>query len=196
MRIRTALAAAVAVFALGLVGCAGSADEPAHDMDHSTHSAEAGAAANDADVMFATMMIPHHEQAIVMSDIVLAKEGVDERVVQLAEQIKAAQGPEIEQLQTWLAEWDADTDAQHGDHADHMDGMLSDDEIAALEAASGPDASVLFLEGMIAHHEGAVDMAEAEVSDGENPEAIALAEDIIETQSAEIETMRGILDSL
>ena len=195
MKIRTTLAAAVTVLAFALGGCAAGQEEPAHDMDHTTPTAETSAA-NDADVMFATMMIPHHQQAIVMSDIVLAKEGVDERVVELAEEIKAAQDPEIEQLQGWLADWKVDPGAQESDHSEHMDGMLTEDEIAALEAASGPEASVLFLEGMIAHHEGAVAMAQTEVDEGQNPDAIQLAEDIIETQGVEIEVMRGILASL
>lgn len=152
--------------------------------------------ANMADVMFVQMMIPHHEGAIEMSDLLLSKSGIDPEVVELAEQIKAAQGPEIEQLQTWLAEWDVDPDAQPDDHSAHMDGMLSADDIAELEAASGAAASVLFLEQMIAHHEGAVAMAETEVSGGENLDAVRLAERIIETQGVEIETMRGILASL
>ena len=194
MNIRAALAAAVTVLALALTGCAG-ANDPATETDHSEHVLDAGAA-NSADFVFVSLMIPHHEQAIVMSDIVRAKEGVDERVVELAEEIKAAQGPEIEQLQTWLAERDADPDAQPEDHSAHMDGMLSGDDIAKLEAASGAEASVLFLEQMIAHHEGAVAMAETEVSGGENLDAVRLAENIIETQGVEIETMRGILASL
>ncbi|WP_234714477.1 DUF305 domain-containing protein, partial [Mycobacterium tuberculosis] len=60
--------------------------------------------------MFVTMMIPHHEQAIEMSDILLAKDGADPRVVELAEQIKAAQGPEIDKMLGWLEDWGVEYD--------------------------------------------------------------------------------------
>lgn len=194
------LAAAALLLAgsLALAGCANA--EPA---DHSTmpgmdHSASDGPAdgvdANDADAMFASMMIVHHEQAVEMSDIVLAKEGVDPRVTDLAERIKAAQSPEIEQLQGWLDDWGVEPD--DGTGMDHGDGMMSDEDLAALEAAAGPEASVLFLEQMIAHHEGAVEMAEAQIADGRNADAVALAEEIVEAQSAEIAEMNEILSTL
>ena len=162
-------------------------------MDHSTSDAPL-AGANEADAMFASMMIVHHEQAVEMSDIVLAKDDVDPRVTDLAERIKAAQAPEIEQLQGWLDDWGAEA----GDPAemDHGDGMMSDDELAALEAAAGPEAARLFLAQMIARHEGAGEMAETEVADGENADAVALAQDIVDAQTAEIAEMKEILATL
>lgn len=192
----TALAALALAGTLALAGCSGA--EPAGPADHSgmDHSSSDAplAGANEADVMFASMMIVHHEQAVEMSDIVLAKEGVDPRVADLAEQITAAQGPEIEQLQGWLEEWGVEP----GDPGamDHGDGMMSDDDLAALEAAAGPEASRLFLEQMIVHHEGAVEMAEAQIADGENPDAVALAQDIVDAQTAEIAEMTDILATL
>ncbi|WP_125776602.1 DUF305 domain-containing protein [Antribacter gilvus] len=147
---------------------------------------------NDADVMFAQMMIPHHEQAVEMSDLVADKPGLDPEIAALAGQIKAAQAPEIDQLNTWLEEWGADA----GDMADMghgMDGMMSEDDLKALADADGATAGDLFLEQMIAHHEGAVAMAETEVADGADAEAIAMAESIIESQTAEIETMENLL---
>lgn len=153
---------------------------------------------NDADVTFVTTMIPHHEQAIEMSEIVLAKDDLDPDVAELAEAIQAAQGPEIEQLQTWLDAWGVDEHAGHGSsHDEHeMDGMMTSEDLAALEAASGPEASRLFLEQMIEHHEGAVDMARTQLEDGSNPEALALAQEIIDAQTSEIEQMREILSRL
>ena len=123
MKFRTAATAALALM-LALAGCsAGSDDEDSMPgMDHG--SSEQAAAANDADVMFASMMIVHHEQAIQMSDIVLAKDGVHHEVVELAEAIKTAQGPEIEQLQGWLDDWDVDPDGGHMDGMDRGDGMI------------------------------------------------------------------------
>ncbi|PAY23574.1 DUF305 domain-containing protein [Dietzia natronolimnaea] len=154
---------------------------------------------SEADVMFAQMMLPHHEQAIEMSDMILAKDGIPQEVTQLAEEIKAAQGPEIEQLTEWLDQWGEPTEPEGG-HDGHdmaeMDGMLSDEELQQLSDAEGTDAARLFLEQMIAHHEGAVTMAEDEVADGTYPPAVDLAQTIIDTQQAEIETMRDLLNSL
>jgi uncharacterized protein (DUF305 family) len=149
-------------------------------MDHS-----ASPAAGDADVMFASMMIVHHRQAVEMSALILDKDGVDPRVTDLAERIQAAQQPEIEQLQRWLDDWGVAADDGAG--MDHGDGMMTDDDLAALDAARGPEASRLFLEQMIAHHEGAIEMAQ---------EQIALARAIVEAQGAEIAEMTGILATL
>lgn len=147
---------------------------------------------NMADSAFTMMMIPHHEQAIEMADLVLAKDGVDQRVLDLAQQIKAAQAPEIELMQGWLDEWGFGS----MDGMDHSDGMMSDDDMSALEDATGAEASRLFLTQMIEHHEGAIDMAQTTIDNGTNPDVRALCERIISSQAAEIETMKDILASL
>ncbi|RXZ71450.1 DUF305 domain-containing protein [Agromyces albus] len=159
-------------------------------MDMSASDAPADAAFNSADVMFAQMMIPHHEQAVEMSEMLLAKDGIDEQVRDLATQIKDAQQPEIDLMREMLSEWGEDDSAMGG-----MDdgGLLSDEEMAALEDATGADAARLFLEGMTVHHEGAIEMAEAEVSDGENAEAKELADAIIAAQTDEIAVMQELL---
>lgn len=196
MKMRIAAIAALTLTAgLVLSGCAGDAPAPADSPRQSASpsvSADASEA-NDADKMFAAMMIPHHEQAIEMSDVLLAKDGVDEKVATLAQEIKAAQGPEIEQLQGWLDAWGVDP--SHGDmgHGGHGDGMMTDDDMAALEAVPGEEASRLFLEQMIVHHEGAVEMAETEVKQGADADAVALAQRIIDAQTAEIQLMRELL---
>lgn len=164
------------------------------DSSHSSADSDTSATSNAADVTFAQQMIPHHEQAVEMSDLMLAKDGIDERVVELATQIKAAQAPEIAQLQEWLSEWGAEEHSSDMDHG--MDGMMSDDDMEALDAATGAAASRLFLEQMIEHHTGAIQMAEAEIADGANPDATAMAESIVSTQTAEIETMQALLASL
>lgn len=198
-----ALTALALAAALTLAGCTSAAPEP-ENTSHSDHGTNAPAAEfNDADVMFATMMIPHHEQAIEMSDIMLSKDGVDPQVAELAQEIKDAQGPEIELQQGWLQEWGADDasmggmdhgDMDHGDMSE-MDGMLSEEELTELQAADGPTASKLFLEQMIAHHEGAVEMAETEVAEGKNADATALAQEIIDAQNSEIDRMKTMLES-
>ena len=139
------------------------------------------------DLMFAEMMIPHHEQAIEMSDLAL-RNSTNPEVLSLAKQIKEAQAPEIEQMKSWGASSMA--------HAGHMmDGMLSDEEISTLAASTGNEFDRLFLEGMIKHHEGAIDMAEM-VIDSKNSEVAALAKAIVETQRVEISTMKNLLTAL
>ena len=141
-------------------------------------------------------MVVHHEQAIEMSDIVLAKDGLDPEVMELAEAIKTAQAPEMEQLQGWLDDWGVDPDEHEMDGMDHGDGMMSEEDLAALEAAGGAEASRLFLEQMIVHHEGAVAMAQTQVDEGSNPDAVEFARTIIDAQTAEIQEMEDLLASL
>ena len=143
----------------------------------------------DADVHFAQMMIPHHEQAVEMSDLADTRAG--DEVRSLAEQIRAAQGPEIEQMETLLDGWGAEVD--HGmDHAE-MEGMLSEDQLAELEAAEGEEFDALFLDFMILHHEGAVTMARTQLDEGVDPEARELSQEIIDAQEEEIAHMNDLL---
>ena len=195
MKIRAAATTALALSAVLLMsGCTtGTDDGSMPDMDHgSSPSAGVG----DADVMFASMMIVHHEQAIEMSDIVLAASGIDPAVTELAERIKAAQGPEIEQLEGWLDEWDVSSDDRDASGMDHGDGMMSEDDLTALREAEGTAASRLFLKQMIMHHEGAVEMAQAQVDEGSDPEAVELAQTIIDAQTDEIQEMKDLLTAL
>ena len=148
-------------------------------------SENSGAEYSAQDIMFAEMMIPHHEQAIEMSDIALAK-SQDSEVLALATQIKNAQAPEIDQMKTWGG-------SHMGSHAGHMmDGMLTDEEMRALSVAAGQEFDRLFLEGMIKHHEGAIDMAEM-VVDSTNQEVSRLANAIITAQKEEIVKMKELL---
>jgi len=138
------------------------------------------------DQMFAAMMIPHHKQAIQMSELALLN-STDPEILALANEIKAAQGPEIEQMKSWGS-------SMMGSHAGHMmdEGMLTDDEIEQLKSARGAEFNRLFLEGMIKHHQGAIQMAEM-IIDSANDEASQLGKNIVESQSAEIERMRQLL---
>ncbi|MEV8339431.1 MULTISPECIES: DUF305 domain-containing protein [Leucobacter] len=199
MKTRTAATAAITLTAmLALAGCAGNTDTSSDmtEMDHgSTSSSEtATTEANEADTMFASMMIEHHSQAIEMSDTILSKDGIDERVVSLAGEIKDAQAPEIQQLESWLEDWGADTSEMGS--MDHGAGMMSETDMQALDEATGAEASRLFLEQMIEHHRGAIDMAQDEVDNGSNPDAVALGQKIIDDQTGEIQKMEEILASL
>lgn len=159
---------------------------------------------NDADVAFATGMIPHHRQAVAMAEIVLEKSD-DPEVIDLAQRIKAAQDPEIETMTGWLESWGAPVPDEPTGGMDHGtegstsdtdmggDGMMSAEEMAALEAATPPELEQLFMEGMIRHHEGAIAMAETELAEGTFPDAKALAENIIDAQQAEIDEMEALL---
>lgn len=196
------VSAAALAAALVLAGCGADTSAPesspaVENMDHhgSADSPDAAADHNSADTMFAQMMIPHHEQAVTMSDMMLAKEGLDPQIVELATEIKAAQGPEIKKMEEWLAAWDQPRAPMEG-HSMMMDGMLSEDDLAQLEAAQGTEAAKLFLAQMIEHHQGAVEMAEEEVADGSNADAVKLAEDIVTSQNAEIAQMQTLLQDL
>ena len=198
MKIRTiALASSALAATLVLAGC--STTSGVGGMDHSstsTPSSPASATFNNADETFAMEMIAHHQQAIEMADLLLDKEGVDERVTDLASDIKDAQGPEIELMNGWLEDWGIVPEGSGMEGMDHSGGMMSDEDMAALENATGAESSRLFLEQMIEHHQGALDMAQQELDNGENPDALALAQKIIDDQTAEIATMQGILATL
>ena len=181
--------------ALTLSSCAG-----AGPTAESSNSAETTVPAvfNDADVLFAQMMLPHHEQAVKMSDDLLTKDGIDQGVLDLAGEVKAPQTPEIVQLKSWLTEWNADDNSMSGmgGMGDGSNGMMSDEDMMALQDASGTDASGLFLTQMTAHHQGAVAMAQLEVDNGENSDAQAMAANIVKTQTAEIAVMAKLLATL
>lgn len=155
---------------------------------------------NDTDTMWTSQMVPHHAQAVEMSELLLAKDGIDPAVSELAEQIKAAQAPEIEQMRGWLAGWGEPVPAADGSMAgmDHDagsmgPGMMSDADMTELEDASGMAAQRLYLTQMVAHHQGAIEMSKLELRAGENAEATSLASRIITTQRSEITTMTELL---
>lgn len=155
----------------------------------SSSASNTSAKFNDTDVMFAQMMIPHHEQAVEMAQLAATRAGSSE-VKALASKIEGAQGPEITTMKGWLKDWNAPSDGSSMggmDHSAHdMEGMMSDSEMSDLESKSGDAFDQAFLSMMIEHHSGALGMAKSEIADGENPEAIALAKTIESTQQAEI----------
>lgn len=176
-------------------------------MDHSgsgTSSAAPAASSsthNAQDVSFAQGMAMHHQQAIEMADMVLAKQGVDTKVTTLATEIKNAQQPEIEQMNGWLKSWGEQTMSSSTSGMDHDmgamgGGMMSQDDMDALKNASGATASSLFLTQMTTHHKGAIEMAQTEVAKGKDPDAVALAKKIIADQTTQITQMQDLLKQL
>ena len=148
---------------------------------------------NMSDVMFVQMMIPHHEQAVEMAELAPGA-GASPEVQELAAEIAAAQGPEITQMEAMLDRWGV---GQMMDHSGHqMAGMVSDADMDRLRATSGAEFDRLFLELMIAHHEGAIDMAQDPLANGEDPELRTLLEAIVEAQTAEIAQMQQMLAAM
>ncbi|WP_178357496.1 DUF305 domain-containing protein [Mycolicibacterium hippocampi] len=218
--------AALAASALVIGACSNATTDSQPSPSSTSAAASASPSAtssdathNDADVTFAQGMIPHHQQAIEMTDMLLGKQSIDPEVISLANEIKNAQGPEIEQMQGWLQEWGASsspapapTGAAMPGHdmpghqmpsgdmgdmpgmgsGDH--GMMSEVDMAALQNAQGAEASRLFLTQMIAHHKGAIMMAQEEIEIGQFPAAVEMARNIVSSQQAEIDTMQGMLN--
>ena len=198
MRKTLAAIALLATAGLTLTACGGDPGDATPD------STSGETTFNDADVTFAQQMIPHHQQAIEMAQLAQGRVSSGE-VQKLAENIEAAQGPEIDTLEGWLEAWGEEVPSgdmggmDHGDMGDDsggaMSGMMDEDEMNALMEASGAGWDRMFLEMMTEHHEGAVEMAQVEVDDGENPDAVAMAKKIISDQQAEITQMRQLLES-
>ena len=155
---------------------------------------------NDQDVEFAQGMIPHHRQAVEMAELAETRASNTE-VKELAAAIQGAQDPEINTMEGWLTDWDKPlpddgmSGMDHGSMGDDlMPGMMSTDDMDSLSKASGTEFDAMFLTMMITHHEGAIEMAESEITDGSNVEAIALAKQIKDAQAGEIATMTNLLD--
>ena len=153
---------------------------------------------NAADVMFAQMMIPHHQQAVAMSDTLLKNSGVSAETTALAKEIKAAQQPEITTMQGWLKAWGHDMGGGMGgmNHGGLDDGMATEAEMKTFEQTEGTAAEKMYLEMMTKHHQGAIAMAQTETKNGKNADAITLANNIITSQQREIATMKKLLANL
>lgn len=191
---------AAAVVALA-AGC-GSSDNGASTQETgsetSTSTSSARAEHNDQDVAFAQGMIPHHQQAVDMAEMAKEK-ATNPQVKDLASRIEGAQAPEIQQLTEMLGQWGAavestTSDMPGMDHGDMSggDGMMTSEEMQKLDQATGADFDRMWVQMMIEHHQGAVDMAKAELEKGENADAKALAQKISDAQEAEITEMQGL----
>jgi uncharacterized protein (DUF305 family) len=169
---------------------AGNSGSP---MSHSGHGSmssneDASSTYSEDELMFASMMIPHHSEAVTMSELALANT-TNPEILSLATAIRDAQGPEITQMQSWL---DASNYSESHAHHMEMSGMLTDEELAELSSANGSTFDRLFLQGMIAHHQGAIDMLSM-IKNSTNSEVKKLSADIFTSQSAEIEAMKALV---
>lgn len=185
----------VIVAAIGLVAgaCGGNDDE----------AGSSPAAHNQADIEFVQGMIPHHEQAVTMSELA-ASRAASPGVKTLAARIQAAQAPEITQMKGFLNDWGVKEESggmsgmsgMGGGGVGGHPGMLGDDDLGRLKAAKGQDFDRMFLQGMIGHHRGAITAAQTEQAKGQALEAKALAGEIIKAQQAEIAEMEKLLTSV
>lgn len=194
VRIAAGLALAAALTACG-----------SSDPSGTSGSANGGTA---ADVSFAQLMIPHHQQAVEMADLALAQAS-SAQVKQLAAQIKSAQDPEIAQMTGWLEEWGEPT-AMPGSEDGGMEGMdhsgmdmggvsasgmMTAEDMAGLGEARGAEFDRMWLSMMIAHHQGAITMAQQVLETTSDSRVKSLADAIIEGQTKEIDTMKQLLAS-
>ncbi|WP_040795645.1 DUF305 domain-containing protein [Nocardia higoensis] len=152
---------------------------------------------NDADIAFAQQMIPHHQQAVMMAEMALMR-STDPQLIELAERIQAAQQPEIATMTAWLQAWGVPVMGGGHGPGPHgggwpMPGMMNDEQMSHMGAATGAEFDRLWLTGMITHHEGAITMSRTELAEGAYPDAKAMAQHIIDGQQAEIDQMRDML---
>lgn len=193
----TRLAAVLVAFttALLLTSCSSPASDTHTDHQPSDEPVISGQPAgfNADDVAFATNMIPHHEQAVELSALVPDR-STNPQVKTLAEQISTAQEPEIRAMRVLLVQWqESESNPGHGGHGGDMHGMVDGATMAKLKSLSGPEFDTLWLQSMIAHHHGAIEMAKAELANGENVDAKRLAQTMVDTQQAEIDQMNRML---
>lgn len=201
---RGVLLAVTAILTVPLTACGDS--DTVTSEPQALRTAPDGDVFNDSDVAFLVDMIPHHAQAVQL--VVLAQDRpLDPEVRAIAESIRATQVPEVELMSDWLTGWGEEVPATSLDHtnaghdgagtdgADHgdMPGMLSAAEVEALAGASDAEFQETWLELMIEHHRGAVQMAETQQAEGAFADAVALAESIESTQEAEISSLEDLL---
>jgi uncharacterized protein (DUF305 family) len=197
--------AGIGLFAAAvLAACGDSGDHNTGSGPHDggaqpTASVPSNTAFNAADVAFATDMIPHHQQAIEMAKIA-ATRATNPQVKELAGRIEKAQDPEITTMSGWLRDWGQPVPSRtpgmgHGQHTG-MPGMMTDQEMNHLMGQSGRAFDRMFLQMMIRHHQGAIEMAAKEQQDGQHSDAKNLAEKIAADQAAEVKEMQDLLTKL
>ena len=181
-----AVTALAGLMTLGLSGCTINIGDTSSDhgmMDTSSSDVSMN------DIMFAQMMIPHHEQAVELA-VIAESNTTNPAILDLAARIKGAQQPEIDQMTKWL---DDSGSGMEMTHNMAMPGIVSDKDMAAIRAARDSEFDRLFLTHMIAHHEGAIDMVNSMIADSANAEVKSLGEAIVKAQTAEIAEMTALL---
>lgn len=189
----------VLVSAVALAGCgqqpSGTGGAPTPTTSPAINDAEF----NDADVTFAQQMIPHHQAAIQMAEMAQAR-SQNQQIKDLANRIETAQQPEIQTMTGWLQAWGKPVPTvgpgmmpNMPGGMPNMPGMPSSQDWSRMMGMSGPQFDRMFLQMMVAHHQGAVAMAQTEQAQGSNPDAKRLARDIETSQTEEISQMQQML---
>lgn len=187
---------AVATALLLATGCGVGSDESIQENPPAASAVPRDA--NDADRHFVEQLQPHHDQAIEMSKMVLAKEsGVDPEVRALAEQIVATSEKELERINSWLTSWGPAATAGHGseeepDHHGGTGGLMTEGQMQLLDQLDGPTAQQVYLEGMVKHHQGAVALTETQIREGRHPEAVAFSREVLARQQSEIARLQEL----
>lgn len=185
---------AVAAIAVGLSAC-GSESKASTTLEAPAGSAATSASFNDADVAFAQGMIPHHQQAIQMAEMALDPAvGASTQVQDLAQRIKSGQAPEVDMMSGWLTTWGQPMQMDMaGSDMSAMNGMMSTQEMDSLRKSTGAEFDKMWMEMMVRHHEGAIAMAQTAKASGSSPEVLAMSDQVISAQQAEITEMRALL---
>ena len=193
------LAAPAIALALAITHAACGSDDSSSANTAATDSSSGSSATvalNTADIEFAQGMIAHHQQAIEMAEIALDPNvGASPAVIDLATRIKGAQDPEVELMTGWLtaAGEPVAMDTSEGHDMSSMEGMMTAEQMDAMAAMTGADFDQIWLQMMIAHHEGAVSQSQTVKANGSNADVLALADTIINAQQAEITEMQALL---
>jgi uncharacterized protein (DUF305 family) len=189
--VHTRVMAAIATLAAAIVlSSCGTAATQNQGLSASATSTDQVAAHNADDVMFAQLMIPHHEQAVELAAIVPGR-STNQNVIALAAKIASEQQPEISTMKALLLQWDVKLESHGSGHAGMaMGGMVDDATMVKLDNLRGADFDTLWLQSMISHHQGAIEMAKTEIGDGKSADLITLAKNIVAAQQAEIDQMK------
>lgn len=195
---RSATARITAAFAALVVvgfstGCGGPPEH--HGTGSSAEQRSESADHNADDVVFARNMIPHHEQAVQMAQMVPTNTA-NQQVIALANLIALTQAPEIQAFRAFLMQWqdpEGSDSAGHDSHGVPMAGMVDQATLDKLQQLIGAEFDRLWLTSMIDHHRGAIEMAQDEVAHGRNADVQYLARSIIAAQQAEIDQMKQML---
>ncbi len=172
-----------------LAACDTPAPRPAAATGGSIGSAVAVPAPMPMELAYVAHMAEHHRQALRLVRILHEREGVPYRTANLADHIAATQAGEAADMAEFLDAWGAATPAGH----EHPSGLLTEAQIGSLRRSSGTEAGRLFLQLMITHHRGAVEMSTQVLPMADNPWVISLARHVIADQRVEIGSMQRIL---
>lgn len=191
---------AIALLGVSVASCSGqdsdTTDTPQTDKDGVAVTAgdDQPAEVNEVDVHFLAMMIPHHQQAVDMSEIILAAQGTSAATADLADRIKVGQEEEIDTMVDWAEQWDQQDLMEH--HAQHIaNGMIAPEQLDQLKTLEGEEADTLFLQLMHSHHAGAVAMTQDQIDNGGYQPLVDLAQQMIDVQTAEMREMEQLLEA-